>query len=84
MFPFQPDFVDAYVLLPAAVILYIFLSLVRTGGFKLVDLRTVDLDEGRREDLDSDGAEEDLEGKDQPVRSTKRDRITRKLITVFT
>lgn len=49
-----------------------------------MDLRTVDLDEGRREDLDSDGAEEDLEGKDQPVRSTKRDRITRKLITVFT
>lgn len=78
------DFVDAYILLPAAVILYIVISLVKTGGFKLVDLRTVDLDEGRRGDLDSDGAEEDLEGKDQPVRSVKRKKIKRNLIAVFT
>lgn len=78
------DFVDAYVLLPAAVMLYIFISLVKTGGFKLVDLHTVDLDEGCREDLDSDGAEEDLEGKDQPVRSAKRNKIKRNLIAVFT
>lgn len=77
------DFVDAYILLPAAVILYIVISLVKTGGFKLVDLRTVDLDEGRREDLDSDGTDEDSEGKDRPVRSAKRNKIMRNLVTVF-
>ena len=77
------DFVDAYILLPAAVILYIVISLVKIGGFKLVDLRTVDLEEGRREDLDSDGTDEDSEGKDRPVRSAKRNKIMHNLVTVF-
>lgn len=44
------DFVDAYVLLPFSVVLFIFLKLVNKT--KWVRLEEVDLDEGRRLDLD--------------------------------
>lgn len=47
------DFVDAYVLLPAAVVLYFGIAIFKNRGFKTVDLLTVDLDEGRREDLEA-------------------------------
>ncbi|CDH09154.1 probable General amino acid permease AGP3 [Zygosaccharomyces bailii ISA1307] len=47
------DFVDAYVLLPAAVVLYFGIAVFKNRGFRTVDLLTVDLDEGRREDLEA-------------------------------
>lgn len=43
------DFVDAYILLPFAVVIYVVTGLVK--GFSVVDLHTIDLDEGRRLDL---------------------------------
>ncbi|CCE79521.1 Piso0_001591 [Millerozyma farinosa CBS 7064] len=44
------NFVDAYILLPFFVVLFIYLKLMNKT--KWVDLKTVDLDEGRRTDLD--------------------------------
>lgn len=53
------DFVDAYVLLPAAAVLYIGMGVFKNRSFRTVDLLTVDLDEGRREDLETVLKEED-------------------------
>lgn len=44
------DFVDAYILLPFFLVLFLFLKVVNKT--KWVDLSEVDLDEGRRKDLD--------------------------------
>lgn len=46
-------------LLPAAAVLYIGISLLKTHSFKTVDLLTIDLDEGRRVDLDATFVDED-------------------------
>ena len=53
------DFVDAYVLLPAAAVLYIGIAIFKNRSFRTIDLLTVDLDEGRREDLETILEEED-------------------------
>lgn len=49
--------VDAYVLIPFCALLYIFFGLLK--GFKVVDLSTVDLQEGRRVDIDYDDEKEE-------------------------
>lgn len=53
------DFVDAYVLLPAAIILYLGFAWLKSGTLKPVDLAEVDLKEGQRPDLDEDVESED-------------------------
>lgn len=47
------NFVDAYVLLPTAVVLYIGIAVLKSHSFKTVDLLGVDLDEGKREDMEA-------------------------------
>lgn len=44
------DFVDAYILLPFILVIYGVTGLFK--GFSIVDLSEIDLDEGRREDID--------------------------------
>lgn len=45
------NFVDAYILIPFFIILFVYLKLINKTSW--VDLKTVDLDEGRRTDLDN-------------------------------
>jgi amino acid transporter len=52
------DWVDAYILIPFSAALYILIGFIK--GFKVVNLSTADLQEGRREDLES---KEPVEGK---------------------
>lgn len=46
------NFVDAYILLPVFVVIFLFVKVIKKT--KWVDLATVDLDAGRRKDLDSE------------------------------
>lgn len=45
------DFVDSYILLPFSIFVYVGISLIKKT-WKPVDLSTIDLDEGRRKDID--------------------------------
>lgn len=66
------DFVDAYILLPAAALLYVGICLFKTHSFGTVDLYTVDLNEGRREDLDVIQAEAEEDSLLEEQESKKR------------
>ncbi|SCU92290.1 LADA_0F15632g1_1 [Lachancea dasiensis] len=66
------DFVDAYVLLPVGVVLYLGFAIFKTGTLKPVDLSTVDLQKGQRENLDGDSAEYGERGENVVPRSISR------------
>ncbi|CEP59998.1 Agp3p LALA0_S01e00694g [Lachancea lanzarotensis] len=51
------DFVDAYVLLPAAGILFLGIALMKSRTLRPVDLKTINLQVGQRADLDGDKEE---------------------------
>lgn len=84
--PFSaPDFVDAYILLPAALLLYVGICLFKTHSFRTVDLYTVNLGEGRREDMDIDideDEEDDLA--DFGGNKSKKKYILKKFSLIFT
>lgn len=45
------NFIDAYILLPLAIVLYVGVCIFKNHRFTVVDLQLVDLDEGRRKDM---------------------------------
>ena len=58
--PFKaPEFVDAYILLPAAIILYVGVCVFKNHNFRIVDLTSVNLDEGRRKDMENDQSDQE-------------------------
>ncbi|CAI6482743.1 AIS_HP2_G0015610.mRNA.1.CDS.1 [Saccharomyces cerevisiae] len=53
------NFVDAYILLPVAIVLYVAICVFKNHHFRIVDLKSVDLDEGRRKDIDADFSDQE-------------------------
>lgn len=74
------DFVDAYVLLPAALILYVGIAVFKTKSFRPVNLDSVNLNDGRRQDMVQD--DDDFE--DEGGINSRKNKFLRKLLVVFT
>ncbi|CAI4576606.1 CDG_1a_G0031290.mRNA.1.CDS.1 [Saccharomyces cerevisiae] len=52
--PFEaPKFVDAYILFPVMIILYVGICVFKNHDFGIVDLKSVNLEEGRRKDMET-------------------------------
>ncbi|EJS43933.1 agp3p [Saccharomyces arboricola H-6] len=79
------NFVDAYILLPVAVLLYVGICIFKTRHFKAVDLLSVDLDEGRRKDMDNEFSDQESSlASSEMMKDKKSTSFVKNLKAVFT
>ncbi|CAI4536914.1 AIE_G0027870.mRNA.1.CDS.1 [Saccharomyces cerevisiae] len=79
------NFVDAYILLPVGILLYVGICVFKSNHFRTVDLRSVNLDEGRRKDMESDlSDQESCLASSEITKDYKSATFFKYLTTIFT
>lgn len=79
------NFVDAYILLPVGILLYIGICVFKSNHFRTVDLRSIDLDEGRRKDIEADLSDQESSlASSKTMKDYKSATFLRYLSNIFT
>ncbi|CAI4557583.1 ACH_G0028030.mRNA.1.CDS.1 [Saccharomyces cerevisiae] len=79
------NFVDAYILLPVGISLYIGICVFKSNHFRTVDLRSIDLDEGRRKDMEADLSDQESSlASSKTMKDYKSATFLRYLSNIFT
>ncbi|CAI4439692.1 BBM_1a_G0016440.mRNA.1.CDS.1 [Saccharomyces cerevisiae] len=79
------NFVDSYILLPVGILLYIGICVFKGNHFRTVDLRSVNLDEGRRKDMETELSDQESSlASSEITKDYKSATFVKYITTIFT